>query len=341
MSKQGKIYPVHNYSENIVNSIESLDIGRLRCPMDKSPRELFFSLVDYRNNLFISNSPDKIIEFYNGFDNRDQLIQWMKDRPKGAAYIHEVEGDKEIIVVIPTADFNGKYAKECRETIFKGLHMVFVESGEVPDPYFNYAHNCNVGIEKAIEYNPKWVVVSNDDMYKEDDISKLIAELSNLDNEAYYSVFTPPSQYHSIPHRLANPNILFKIYSRMSKYNKENLRFLNKFSINFLICPESGLYSRLFRKGYSYLEIQDFGIYSSEWINRNNGLYDEIFINAGEDTDLAIKLNLNSDQTCKISYRIGDMIGSTIGIGVNRSLRTIAGLAYLNYKWSKKLTDRQ
>src|SRR5579875_2537075 len=90
---------------------------------------LFFSLVDYRNNYFMSDDPKKIIEFYNGFENRDQLIEWMKARPKGVATIHEVEGDKDIIVVIPTADFNGKYAKECRENIFKGLHIVFVESG--------------------------------------------------------------------------------------------------------------------------------------------------------------------------------------------------------------------
>ena len=140
--------------------------NRLRCKFEKNNTVLFFSLVDYRNNLFTSNDPEKIIEFYNGFHNRDQLIQWMKERPKGASYIHEVEGNKDIIVVIPTADFNGKYARTCREEIFKGLHMVFVESGENPDPYFNYAHNCNVGIKRAMEYNPKWVVVSNDDMRK-------------------------------------------------------------------------------------------------------------------------------------------------------------------------------
>lgn len=109
-----------------------------------------------------SNNPS----FYNGFENREQLIQWMRERPKGVANIYEVEGDSDIIVVIPTADFNGKYARECRNNIFNGLHIIFVESGEVPDPYFNYAHNCNVGVKKAMEYNPKWVVVSNDDMVK-------------------------------------------------------------------------------------------------------------------------------------------------------------------------------
>ena len=84
--------------------------------------------MDYRNNYFTSNDPDKIIEFYNSFGNRDQLIQWMRERPKGIANIHEVDGDRDVIVVIPTADFNGRYAKECRENIFKGLHIIFVEN---------------------------------------------------------------------------------------------------------------------------------------------------------------------------------------------------------------------
>ena len=97
----------------------SLNQSRLFCPITQYFGDLSFSLVDYKNNYFTSNDPNKIIEFYNGFENRDQLIQWMRERPKGVANIHEFEGDKDIIVVIPTADFNGKYAKECRENIFK------------------------------------------------------------------------------------------------------------------------------------------------------------------------------------------------------------------------------
>ena len=164
-------YIVLKYHNNVANSERTLLVGRLHCPVKKSTTDIFFSLIDYRNNFFNSDNLDKIIKFYNGFENRDQLIQWMKERPKGAAYIHEIEGDKDIIVVIPTADFNGKYARECRENIFKGLHIVFVESGGRGDFYFNYAHNCNVGIKKAMEYKPKWVVVSNDDMEMIDSIS--------------------------------------------------------------------------------------------------------------------------------------------------------------------------
>ena len=96
---------------------------------------------------FTSYDSNKVVEFYNGFEIGNQLIQWMGERPKDGANIYEVEGVKDIIVVIPTADFNGKYARECRENIFKGLHIIFVERDEVPDPYFNYAHSVNVGIK--------------------------------------------------------------------------------------------------------------------------------------------------------------------------------------------------
>ena len=121
----------------------------------------------------------------------------MKERPKGASYIHEVEGNKDIIVVIPTADFNGKYARTCREEIFKGLHMIFVESGGNPDPYFNYAHNSNVGIKRAMEYNPKWVVVSNDDMYKIDENEKLWDCLVELNNNRTDMLFIMQARYYS------------------------------------------------------------------------------------------------------------------------------------------------
>lgn len=70
---------------------KTLNIGRLYCPVEYLQEEPFFSLVDYRNNYFTSNDPNKAIEFYNGFENRDQLVHWMMERPRGVATIHEVE----------------------------------------------------------------------------------------------------------------------------------------------------------------------------------------------------------------------------------------------------------
>ena len=313
----------------------TLERSRLFCPMERTMIRVFFSLVDYRNKYFTSNDPNKIIEFYNGFDNREQLIQWMRERPKGVANVHEVEGDKDIIVVIPTADFNGKYARECRENIFKGLHMVFVESGEVPDPYFNYAHNCNVGIKKAMEYNPKWVVVSNDDMVKIDDVDTLKRELTKINYNEVSAVFTTPSIYHSVPVKLAEPRLIFNLYMRINKQNRTRAKLWKKFNVRLFLPPVGLIWSVLYRRGIPCFSISAFGIFSSiflkDFMNENNGLFDESFITATEDIDLSLKVTLVRDDFKFINYRIGDLINGTVGSSFSKLLRDAAGDTLLNY----------
>jgi len=56
-------------------ALESIiKMSKLKCNLDKGYQTLFFSLVDYRNNLFNSNDPKKVMEFYDGFENREPLI---------------------------------------------------------------------------------------------------------------------------------------------------------------------------------------------------------------------------------------------------------------------------
>jgi len=178
----------------------------------------------------MSNDPKDILRFYDYFENRDQLIKWMKERPKGNYRIVEFNKEEnDIIVVIPTIDVNGKFAKTCREEIFKGLHIIFVESG-VGNYYFNIAHCNNLGLKKAMEYNPKWIIWSGDDMYKIDDVEVLKNELLKIDHKDYDVIFTQPSRYHSIPDNIGKENILRKIdftlilKRRMQKRIEKNLR---------------------------------------------------------------------------------------------------------------------
>ena len=317
--------------------------GRLYCSTEYPGKELFFSLVDYRNDYFTSDDPNKIVEFYNGFDNREELIKWMRERPKGSSNIHEIEGEKDIVVVIPTADFDGKYAIDCRESIFKGLHIIFVESGGRGDFYFNFAHNLNIGIKKAMEHNPKWVVFSSDDMLKIDDVHVLQEELLRLDPKKYDIVFTKPSRYHSSPEKISEPNILYYIYMIVKHdYGRYILKIHKKFGVRYLMSPVSGMLSRPFKKGHQYLEIQDFGIYSSVWISGLDGsVYDETFINAAEDTDLSLRISLGNLRIKIIDYNIGDLIGTFLGTGIQRRLRTISSRIYLNWKWDKEIEQRK
>jgi len=309
--------------------------GLLSCTLDKTVRSLFFSLVDYRNSLFMSNDPKKITEFYDGFENRDQLIEWMKERPKGASYIHEVEGDKDIIVVIPTVDFNGKYARECRENIFKGLHIIFVESG-TGNYYFNYDHNCNVGIMKAMEYNPKWVVVSNDDMYKIDSLQSLKDIILTVNPEDVDALFAAQKDYITTISQLSERRILFKLLIGITirKLNWNNLE--RKFKIKLKGAPLKGFYALLYKKGINFLNFVSFVILSYEFIRKRQGCaFDETYINGAEDTDLSLELHFNN-RVSLIQYKIGALRGSTLGMNEIRRYKEIPSNAYLNYKLERK-----
>ena len=318
-------------------------MSRLKCPLIFDSRDIFFSLVDYRNSRFTSENPDKIIEFYDSFKNRDDLIEWMKERPKGVAYIHEVEGDKDLIVVIPTADFSGKYARECRENIFKGLHMVFVESGGRGDFFFNIAHNCNIGIKKALEYNPKWVVVSNDDVYKIDAVSVLKKELSSINLDRIKVVFISQTKYHSYPASLATArigrSILFSILGKLRRYQ---LSLERRYAVNHFLALSVYYYGLFFKRSHPKIRaIGNFGIFSKYFIRDVKGiLFDETYISGGEDLDLSLVL-------CKEHYyvanwRLGDFYGSALGKntpegvrnikGTTRRLRDVANMAYFNFK---------
>ena len=326
-----------------------LEKSKLHCPFDKSAFNMFFSLVDYRNNYFTSNDPEKIIEFYDGFDNRDQLIQWMSERPKGVHTIYEVEGDNDIIVVIPTADYNGKYAKECRDNIFKGLHIIFVESKG--DYYFNYAHNCNVGIKKAMEYTPKWIVVSNDDMYKIDDCSILVYELRNKDSKRVNAIFTPPSRYHSVP--LCVGKARFTIVKDIARcffwflWDRINLDFhltaagiKRRFGVKWGSFPLRGLHTKLLDSESKCLILtSDFSILSGKWVAELSGnVFNEIYINGVEDWQLSVESCSNEKNYDFIDYKIGDLIGTTLGMNSARILRDIVNYVFFDKMMQEKFT---
>jgi len=322
-------------SEN--NEIRS---NLLQCPRDNNDK-IFFTLMDYLNNLFMSNNPKDILRFYDFFENRDQLIKWMMERPKGNYRIVEFNSDEnDIIVVIPTIDVNGKFAKTCREEIFKGLHIIFVESG-IGNYYFNYAHNCNAGIKKALEYNPKWIILSNDDIYKIDDVEILKNELRKLNHENIDVVLLDPPKKLIIGKPTIIRTILYFIYNKNLR-NKIRIEkyFKKKFKLNnyYTIIGGDGLDVILFKYLYTFLPVGYYGylfIFSSKMLkNYSANLFDETYINGSEDADLNFNFGMQKFSRGFIKFKIGYLKGTNLGkYGSVRSIREVANNIYFNFKF--------
>jgi hypothetical protein len=305
----------------------------------KEDDTLFFSLMDYRNNYFISKKLNKILDFYTGFGTRDELIEWIMERPHGNYRIEEIEGSKDIIVVIPTVDIESTFAKYCREKIFNGLHIVFVESG-YNNFYFNYAHNCNAGIKKALEYNPKWIIVSNDDMNIIDPPEKLkevIQSDSNKDKDVLFC--SPPAEYHSRYALISKQTLRRRIVNHlMGKYEKELFSLERRLGIKYIVGTTLLKYRLFYSNKYKLLYTGSFGIFSSQFIvnHLNHQLFDENYINGSEDIDLAWSIAQKKINFGFINYRIKDIKGGTIGpYDIKRKLQGIINECYMNYKIEK------
>ena len=90
----------------------------------------------------------------------------------------------------------------------------------------------------------------------------------------------------------------------------------------------------MYKKGYNLTSFTDFGIFSSEYIRRLAGIiFDETFVNAQEDHDFILRAFLQYIRLTRINYKIGDYVGRSMGTGFIRTLRELAGIAYLNQKW--------
>ena len=88
----------------------------------------------------------------------------------------------------------------------------------------------------------------------------------------------------------------------------------------------------LYRKVKDVIWVTDFAVFSGYYVEMMNGsIYDEVYINSEEDADVSVRIAL-SDRHTFINYRIGDYIGSTLGRGIDRFLRSVAGISYFSYK---------
>ncbi|MHB1807494.1 MAG: hypothetical protein ACYCR2_10930 [Thermoplasmataceae archaeon] len=294
----------------------------------------FLSLMHIQNNLYLSPNKEDILKFYSLFDSRDALINWMKDRPKGNLRFNIHHKDDRYIVVIPTVDSNNKFSKNCLYNVYEGLTVIFVESG--PNLYFNFAHNMNEGIKKAMEFNPEWIIISNDDVYKIDDNEKLKISLLELDNYKTSIIKSTYGEegYISRYNKLANFVMALNKKNRIPNLIEKRYGIVNRFYLK-----EKGLFKRILNKLFlsRCLEVKftgSFFILSSIYCSSLNGeIFDENYINGFEDVDFFVFATKKNCLMETLDYKIGFFGGKSLGSGdIRTKFRGIANRAYFNLK---------
>jgi GT2 family glycosyltransferase len=212
-----------------------------------------------------------------------------------------------------------------------------VESGGKGDFYFNYAHNCNVGIKKAMEYNPKWVVVSNDDMVKMDDVKVMKMEIDRIERSELNQVqviFAKKGIYHSRYIKLGKQNFLYGIFNSLFKgrEGREILRLEKRFKVEIMPAVSGTAYAMFFNNHLKVKEVGDFIIINKNLAEHVDGfLYDETYINDTEDVDLSIRINYKYNYKL-INYNISEKVSGTFGTSKQRAMRGLTGVCYLNSK---------
>lgn len=201
--------------------------------------------------------------------------------------------------------------------------------------YFNYARSVNKGVEISLKYNPKWIIIANNDIIIRDDIKQLISKLLNIDNKRFNSIIGAGG-----PHKFKLCRFTFlSNLLLLSKY-KQKFAILKKFNTKFFMYNYKKIFSLICRPLVSVENISFFGeflIISPYYILRNNGiLFDETYINGVEDFDLFLNI-LSTGSYNFIRFNIEHLGGRSLGTDDKRFLRNYINMIYLNYKIVNKI----
>jgi len=298
----------------------------------------------YLNTLYMSKDYREVLKFYSYFETAYDLVEWMKNRPSAPVRIHEIDGDTDVIIVIPTANIEGYYARNAL-SMFKKKHIIFVES---KGPFFNFARSSNLGITRALKYKPRWIALFNDDIYEIDPLEKLFNKLLKINEKNVFIVYINDSK-----NRVVSYPVILARYARRSLYLYNFMRvFRKKWDFMYRML----LILRKYRAEYTFAtyDIKQIpfiettkvtfltsgisNIISYYYAKRFNGrIFDETYINGMEDIDLHFSAYLTREPKATINFRLGAIIGGTLGRDLSRNARGIANLIYFNYKYKNIL----
>lgn len=293
------------------------------------------------NELYFSTDPKDIIKFYNMFNNAEELFNFLSEMPKESVKTTILRNDDDIVVVVPTADINNTNSKKIINT-YKDYTIVFVESR---GKYFNFSHSMNIGIEAAISLNPKWIMLTNDDIYiqtptilkeklqKIDENIIIPKKIRYKDNyvSTGINIYKSSTLINSV-YKIRLMSKLFPIHLKgrficnSIKYYKYMFKYLN-------IDIDSSL-NKLFFIGtriFTVYNIQPVSIIKARILDKYQ--FDEIFQNGGEDLDLSLRLKAAGFTFYPTDLNFFGQSGSSLGINNLRLYRnTLIEILYISYK---------
>lgn len=284
------------------------------------------------NEEFTSPDPHAVARFYDHFSTPTELCEWLTHRPSSTPHLREVPGATKLIVVVPTASYDGPMARRCRAETFRGQHLIFVESPTNPDPFFNPESYLRAGFRRALELDPDWIALAGDDTLMVDPPRVLADGVARLDRDAVDTVFTRPAgYYHSLLSKLAPARWLRRLAYSFSSTKRTVLRAESKFGVTLHAARVKGWESNFFGAGYHHLSFASFGIFSASYVASHHGaIFNESFsLGESGDVELSLRLSRRPDRYGFIDYRIEELRGGTLGRGDDRRLRQVAGLAQL------------
>lgn len=278
-------------------------------------------LYTKRDKLYYSHDPKEILTFYHTFNNVEELVQWLKNRPDADKSIYEIQGNTEIVFVVPTANAKGEHAKYINK-IFHNYHRIFVES---KGKYFNFAKSVNAGIKEAIKYDPVYIVVSNDDIIVNNP-EELTKEILSKDNKEITAMIAGEGKYNLSLLRIHRiPLNLLSLFKKLKLDNFEDFyiifSILKRFNSMYYLHMGNNPFRYELTKyilGEELVRINNLGdwghfmIISSFYVKKkDNLLLDPNYINGVEDNDLLLEIVRNNGRIIRLKNKVKHIGGAS------------------------------
>lgn len=277
----------------------------------------------------------QILKFYEQFPNYSSLIRWLRNvKKKEPKIIVKKSKITTVIAVIPT-----RYTKNIRGLKKKYGDITLVIAVNQKDTgHFNYAYSINKAINEALKMKPSWLIIANDDIKDVGKTKDLVRILGHIDNKCTDVVF--PEYITKYPYTHEVVLVKYRFYSGLLLRIIRKKTFVKyilhkKYGIKIFAQPSSWRERLVFKKIHCFTNIGDFSIISPNFIKNNkNKLFDDIFLNGNEDTEVSLKFRASKIEYINYKMNCG-YGGNSLGHNQERFLRDIATQCYIYHKYLK------